>query len=426
MKFSMRAPVAGFLGSRTFTSLRKHYNYRLYFSGQFLSQVGTWLQSAAMAWLVLQLTHSAFAVGLLAFWQFGPYALLGLFGGALADRMDHRKTLIATQVALALCSTIIAILTLTNTVVLWEAYAIAAMRGLSLVLNNPSRQAFIFQMVGREELPNAIALNSSLANATRILGPGIGGILIASFGVGVCFAIDALSYVAVIIALLLMRVDELLKQEQGRRTTMWTSVVEGLRYVRQTPPLRIALIMFTVIAMVCINFSVLLPLLASDTLHAGAEVYGLLTACFGAGALAGALISASIGRATWPVLLVGAAGFGLGEFLLAPQRTVVGAVLLLLATGICYTIYTSTTNALVQLSAPPYLQGRVAGLYSYIFAGSSPFGALLAGSLAAQGGTDLAFLVAGVVALGSALFGLLMWRRLRVRPEMAETVAKSA
>ena len=426
MKFSMRAPVAGFLGSRTFTSLRKHYNYRLYFSGQFLSQVGTWLQSAAMAWLVLQLTHSAFAVGLLAFWQFGPYALLGLFGGALADRMDHRKTLIATQVALALCSTIIAILTLTNTVVLWEAYAIAAMRGLSLVLNNPSRQAFIFQMVGREELPNAIALNSSLANATRILGPGIGGILIAAFGVGVCFAIDALSYVAVIIALLLMRVDELMKQEQGRRTTMWTSVVEGLRYVRETPPLRIALIMFTVIATVCINFSVLLPLLASDTLHAGAEIYGLLTACFGAGALAGALISASIGRATWPVLLVGAAGFGLGEFLLAPQRTVVGAVLLLLATGICYTIYTSTTNALVQLSAPPYLQGRVAGLYSYIFAGSSPFGALLAGSLAAQGGTDLAFLVAGVVALGSALFGLLMWRRLRARPEATETVAKSA
>ena len=426
MKFSMRAPVAGFLGSRTFTSLRKHYNYRLYFSGQFLSQVGTWLQSAAMAWLVLQLTHSAFAVGLLAFWQFGPYALLGLFGGALADRMDHRKTLIATQVALALCSTIIAILTLTNTVVLWEAYAIAAMRGLSLVLNNPSRQAFIFQMVGREELPNAIALNSSLANATRILGPGIGGILIAAFGVGVCFAIDALSYVAVIIALLLMRVDELMKQEQGRRTTMWTSVVEGLRYVRQTPPLRIALIMFTVIAMVCINFSVLLPLLASDTLNAGAEVYGLLTACFGAGALAGALISASIGRATWPVLLVGAAGFGLGELLLAPQRSVVGAVLLLLATGICYTIYTSTTNALVQLSAPPYLQGRVAGLYSYIFAGSSPFGALLAGSLAARGGTDLAFVVAGVVALGSARFGLLMWRRLRARPEAAEVVAKSA
>lgn len=425
MKFSMRAPVAGIIGSRTFTSLRKHYNYRLYFGGQFLSQIGTWLQSAAMAWLVLELTHSAFAVGLLAFWQFGPYALLGLFGGALADRMDHRKTLIATQVALALCSTTIAILTLTHTVVLWEAYAIAAMRGLSLVLNNPSRQAFIFQMVGREELPNAIALNSSLANATRILGPGVGGILIAAFGVGVCFAIDALSYIAVIIALLMMRVNELLEQEQGQRTTMLRSVIEGLNYVRRTPPLAVALAMFTIIAMVCINFSVLLPLLASETLHAGAEVYGLLTACFGAGALAGALISASIGRATWPVLLAGAAGFGLGELLLAPQRTVVGAVLLLLATGICYTIYTSTTNAMVQLSAPPYLQGRVAGLYSYIFAGSSPFGALLAGSLAARGGTDLAFLVAGGTAVASALFGLIMWRRLRARPEANEAPAQT-
>lgn len=416
MRFSLRTPAATILGGRTFTSLRNHYNYRLYFSGQFLSQIGTWLQSAAMAWLVLQLSHSAFDVGLLAFWQFGPYALLGLFGGALVDRLDHRNTLIFTQVTLALCSSIIAVLTLTHVVTLWEAYAIAAMRGLALVLNNPSRQAFIFQMVGREELPNAIALNSSLANATRILGPGIGGILIASFGVGVCFAIDALSYVAVIVALLLMRVSELLPQERARQTTMWTSVVEGLRYVRQTPPLLVALTMFTVIAVVCINFSVLLPLVASDTLRAGAEVYGLLTACFGLGALAGALIAASIGRVRWRVLLLSAAGFGLGELLLAPQRSVVGAVLLLVATGICYTIYTATTNALVQLSAPPYLQGRVAGLYSYIFAGSSPFGALIAGSLAASGGTDLAFLVAGGTAIVTAAFGGITWLRIRTPP----------
>ncbi len=426
MRFPLRAPAAAIIGGRTFASLRKHYNYRLYFSGQFLSQIGTWLQSAAMAWLVLQLSHSAFDVGLLAFWQFGPYALLGLFGGALTDRLDHRNTLIFTQVALALCSGTIAVLTLAHVVTLWEAYAIAAMRGLALVLNNPSRQAFIFQMVGREELPNAIALNSSLANATRILGPGIGGILIASFGVGVCFVIDALSYVAVIVALLLMHADELLPVERGQRRTMWTSVVEGLRYVWRTPPLLVALTMFTFIAVVCINFTVLLPLVASDTLRAGAEVFGLLTACFGAGALAGALISASIGRVSWPVLLGSAAGFGLGEMLVAPQRTVLGAVLLLVATGIFYTIYTSTTNALVQLSAPPYLQGRVAGLYSYIFAGSSPLGALIAGGLAARGGTDLAFLVAGATALACAIFGLIMWSRLRTRPEPQAVAATPA
>lgn len=208
--------------------------------------------------------------------------------------------------------------------------------------------------------------------------------------------------------------------------TMWSSVVEGLRYVRQTPPLRIALAMFTVIAIVCINFTVLLPLVASNTLHAGAEVYGLLTACFGAGALSGALISASIGRVSWPVLLISAAGFGLGEMLLAPQNTVVGAVLLLVMTGIFYTMYTSTTNALVQLSAPPYLQGRVAGLYSYIFAGSSPFGALIAGSLAESGGTLLAFLVAGGTAIACAACGLIMWRRIRTQAEPGDVVSVPA
>ncbi len=398
-------------GGRTFASLRHHHNYRLYFFGQFLSQIGTWLQSAAMAWLVLELTHSAFAVGLLSFWQFGPYALLGLFGGAFSDRLDHRVTLIATQAALALCSGTIAVLTLTHTVVVWEAYAIAAARGTVLIFNNPSRQAFIFQMVGRKELPNAIALNSSLANATRILGPGIGGILIAAFGVGICFSIDAVSYVAVIVALLLMRISELLPIERGERQTVLRGVGEGLRYVRETPTLLLALTMFLFICMVSINFSVLLPLLASDTLRSGAQVYGALTACFGLGALIGALVSAWLGRATWRILLLSAAAFGLGELVLAPQRTVIGAVLLLLLTGVAYTLYTSNTNSLVQLAAPARLQGRIAGLYSYIFAGTSPLGALIAGGLAERGGTALAFVVAGGTALGFAGLGAVLRRR---------------
>lgn len=398
-------------GLRTFSSLRTHYNYRLYFYGQFLSQIGTWLQSAAMAWLVLQLTHSAFAVGLLAFWQFGPYALLGLFGGAISDRMDHRVTLIATQIALAVCSAIMAVLTLTHIVTVWDAYAIAALRGLVLILNNPSRQAFIFQMVGREELPNAIALNSSLANATRILGPGVGGILIAAFGVGICFSIDAVSYVAVIVSLLVMHVGELLSIEQHGQPAVLRSIGEGLGYVRRTPTVLLVLTMFLFICIASINFSVLLPLLAQDTLRSGAEVYGLLTACFGVGALTGGLISASLGRATWRVLLVSAAGFGAGEVILAPQRSVVGAILLLVITGIFYTLYTSNSNSMVQMSTPGYLQGRVAGLYSYIFAGTSPFGALLVGLLADRGGTQLAFFVAGAMALVFAAFGYVMLRR---------------
>ena len=412
MNKPVHLPGGAFFSNRTFASLRQHYNYRLYFSGQFLSLIGTWLQSAAMAWLVLELTHSAFAVGVLTFCQFGPYLVLGLFGGALSDRLDHRKTLILTQIALAVCSAIMAVLTLLQIVTVWEACVIAAMRGTILVMNNPSRQAFIFQMVGRKELPNAIALNSSVANATRIIGPGLGGLLIAAFGVGICFSIDALSYVAVVIALLAMHVDELLPGDHRGKLTIWRGMNEGLAYVFQNATIWVALVIFLVISTTAINFNVLLPLIASNTLHAGPQVYGLLTACFGAGALTGALISASLGKATWPILLLGATGFGASEVVLALQHSVIGAVLLLLATGIFYTLYTSNTNTIVQLAAPSYLQGRVAGLYSYIFAGSNAPGSLLAGTLADVGGTQLAFLVAGGAALASAAFGITrLWHK---------------
>lgn len=408
--------AAGRVGMRTFASLREHRNYRLYFSGQFLSQIGTWLQSAAMAWLVLQLTHSGIAVGLLSFWQFGPYAVLGLFGGAISDRLDHRVTLIATQVGLALCSAVMAVLTLTHVVTVWEAYAIAAVRGLILILNNPARQAFIFQMVGRKELPNAIALNSSVANATRILGPGVGGVLIATFGVGICFSIDAISYVAVILSLLSMNVGELLPLERRGRLPVLQGTAEGLGYVRNTPVISIALTMFACICIACINFSVVLPLVASETLHSGAEVYGLLTAVFGAGAMLGALVSASIGRASLRLVLMSAAAFGLGELALAPQRTLIGVTLLLALSGVAYTLYTSNTNALVQLSAPGYVQGRVAGLYSYIFSASNPVGALLDGVLADRSSTEAVFVVGGATALVCAALGSIAGIRLRSQP----------
>jgi MFS family permease len=411
MRSLLQAPKASLFRVRTFNSLRLHYNYRLFFSGQFLSQTGTWLQNAAMAWLVLELTHSALAVGVLAFWQFGPYVVLGLFGGALSDRFDHRRTLVYTQISLGFCSALAAALTLTHVVTLWEMYAIAATRGLILVMNNPSQQAFIVQMVGRKELPNAIALNSSVINATRILGPGLGGLLIAAFGVGVCFSIDAISYGAVVIALLFMHVNELLPIERGeRQLTVLQGVGEGLRFVRRTPPVLLALTLFLFICLVSINFTVLLPLVASDTLNAGANVFGFLTACFGAGALIGALVSASIGRGSWAILLVGAAGFGISEGMLALQHTVIGALVFLIITGIFYTLYTSNTNTLVQLSTPGFLQGRVVGLYSYIFAGSNSLGALIAGGLAALGGTELAFLAAGATALVCAISGAIAMR----------------
>jgi MFS family permease len=385
------------LSGRTFRSLQLHRNYRLYFFGQLVSQAGSWLQNAAQAWLVLELTHSAVALGLLTFWQFGPYALFGLFGGAITDMLDARRTLVATQIALAITAVLLAVLTLTHAITVWEIDAIAASRGIVLVFNNPSRQAFIVQLVGRDELPNAIALNSSVANATRIVGPGLGGLLIAAAGVGICFAINAASFIAVIVALLAMRVDELHVADTRRVSkNVVRNLHEGLAYAWHAPQVLIVLAVMFVISLLGINFNVVMPLLASRTLDAGPQVFGFLTASFGAGALIGALLSATIGRTGWRLVFVAGAGFALMQIALAPMRSVEGCVVLLVVMGIFYTLYTSNSNTMVQLAAPPALQGRIAGLYSYIFTGTNPIGALIVGSLCAQGGTTLAFTVAGV------------------------------
>ncbi len=404
-----RAP----LSSRTFKSLSLHRNYRLYFAGQFVSQTGTWLQGAAQAWLVLQLTHSPVALGLLAFWQFGPYAIFGLVGGAVTDMLDARKALLATQTGFALCAVALAALTMSHVITVWEIYAIAGVRGIVLVFDNPSRQALIVQLVGRDELPNAIALNSSVANATRILGPGLGGILIAAVGVGLCFALNAASYIAVLLALLAMRVHELYPLLGARKSrSLIRNLGEGLAYARATPQVLVVLVVLLVISILGINFNVVLPLLASQTLRSGPEVYGLLSACFGAGALVGALLAATLGRSGWLMVLGAAAAFSASQIVLSPLHSVIGCVLVLFGMGVFYTLYTANSNAMVQLAAPGALQGRVAGLYSYIFAGSSPIGALVAGWLCKEGGTSLNFLVAGIGGVAAAAIAATwVWNR---------------
>src|SRR5581483_2477552 len=320
--------------ARTFDSLRKHRNYRLYFGGQVISVTGTWVQNVAQAWLVVELTHSAVAVGLLAVCQFGPYAVLGLVGGVLTDRLDYRRVLLGTQSAMMLTAAALGALALLHAVQPWMVDAIAAANGLVLVLDTPARQSFTIQMVGRRELPNAVALTSSLFNASRIMGPGLGGLIIATTGVGICFVINAASFLAVLGGLLLMRPEELYPVARAERgESMLHAVLAGLRYVRQTPRVSLVLTMLLVVATVGINFNVLLPLLASRTLRSGPEVFGLLSATFGAGALAGALLAASMARAMMPLIVAAAAGFGVFELLLAPQTTVAGAVVLLVLVG---------------------------------------------------------------------------------------------
>jgi len=386
------------INRRAFASLRMHRNYRLYFLGQAVSQSGTWIDKVAQAWLVLALTHSAFAVGVLAACQFVPFSVLGLMAGVIVDRLDTWRTVIVTQAIRMVIAATLAGVVLAGVVQVWMVYTLAVLTGLVLVLDAPSRQQLTFKMVGRDELPNAVALNSSLFNAARIVGPGIGGLLIAAFGVGPAFAINAASFVAVLGGLLLMDTSKLVAfAPREHLPTLLASLREGISYARESPHVRLVLTMLVAISTIAMNFNVLLPVLAGRTLDSGPGVFGLIAACFGAGALVGGLLSAALSRASWKAIVAGAGGLGLAELVLAPQHSLGPAVVLLFIAGVCFTLYTANSNAVLQLRAPDHLRGRVIGFYYFAFNGLAPLGGILTGWLAATGGTELAFAVAGTV-----------------------------
>ena len=388
------------LNDRTFASLRRHRNYRLFFTGQLISVSGTWMQNIGLAWLVVELTHSPIAVGALAFCRFIPFTVFGLFAGVLADRIDNRRLVIATQATSMALSAVLATLVLTGTATLWMVYVLAVLSSCAIVFDAPGRQALTFQMVGRQELPNAVALNASLFNGSRVIGPALAGVIIAAWGVGACFAINTISFLAVLTSLLLMREAELVPVERvGEPPKVFRGIREGLGYVRRSPQMRLVLAVVTVVSTVGFNFHVILPLLASETLESGPEVFGILSACFGAGALLGALLSAAIGRASWKVLVLGTGGFSVALLGLALVDSILPAAALLFVTGACFTLWTSNANSILQLGAPDHLRGRIVSLYLWAFAGLAPIGGLLAGWLTDVGGTPLAFGVAGVTGL---------------------------
>ncbi len=392
---------------RTFASLRRHRNYRLFFGGQVVSVTGSWMQNIATAWLLLQLTGSPIAVGVLALCQFLPFTLFSLPAGVLLDRIDPRRAIIVTQALSLVFAAALAAITLGGVVTPWMLYVLAVLRGTVLVVDNPGRQALTFQLVGRDELPNAVALNSSLFNGARIIGPALGGIVVATAGAGACFALNAASFLAVLASLFLIREDDLypLDREDGEVPGLVDGTREAFAYVRRTPAAAVVLTTVFVTSVLAFNFNVLLPVLAKQTLEGGPGAFGILSACFGAGALVGALAAASLSRASATIFLGGAGLFGLGELLLAPVGSLTGACALLLVTGGAFTVWTSNSNAVLQLGAPGRLRGRVLGLYYLAFNGSMPFGGILAGWLAATGGTELAFAVGGAGALVAALAG---------------------
>jgi MFS family permease len=409
----MTAALAA-LNSRTFSSLRNHRNYRLFFTGQIVSVSGTWMQDTALPWLVLSLTHSPVYVGLLVFARYSPFMLFGLFSGVYADRFDNRRVVIITQASSMLVAGGLAVLAFSGIHEVWPYFVLAFLGGAALVFDAPNRHALTFQLVGRDELPNAVALNSSLFNAGRVVGPAVGGVLIAAVGVGWCFAINAGSFFAVLAALLLMRPSELYSLERTAHGKTGAAIREGFAYVWRTPHVLLVLAITVVVSATGFNFRVLLPVLASKTLHAGAEVFGVLFACFGVGALLGALASAALSRASWKALILGSAGFSGAMLLLAPMRNEVIAGALLVVIGFCFSTWTANSQTILQLTAPDRLRGRVLGLYLFVFAGLSPVGGLLAGWLADVGGTELAFAVAGIAGLAVTALAVVRLRDIRL------------
>lgn len=381
----------------------RHRNFRLFWSGQLVSLIGTWMQGVAQGWLVLELTNDPLALGLVAAAQFTPVIVFGLFAGVLADAVSKRAALIVTQVAAMVLALVLGLLVLFGLVEVWHVFVLAVLLGLVNAVDMPVRQAFSVEMVGREDIANAVALNSAVFNGTRIIGPAIAGLLIATVGLAVCFLLNAVSYVAVIAGLLLMRRSELAPVPPSGLQRNVRSVVdqltEGLRYVRDEPTIRLCLAVLGIVATVALNFQVLLPLLARDVLGGGADTFGFLMAASGIGSLTSSLQIAFGLRPTLRLLLVGAGAVGVAVIGLAISRSLVVSLGLMLLSGWGLIAMAATTNTIIQLSTPDALRGRVMSVYTTAFAGSVPIGGLFAGSVAAAAGAPAALAVGGVLTL---------------------------
>jgi len=396
---------------RITSSLAKHRNYRLFFIGQLVSLTGTWMQDVALPWLVYNETKSPFAVGLLIFFRFVPFLVLGLFAGVLADRIDNRRMLIATQSISMTLAFVLAALAFTDSPAIWAIYIVAILGGGGVMIEAPSRQAFVYQLVGREELPNAIALNASLFNAARAVGPALGGVLIAVVGVGWCFAFNAVSFMAVLAMLLLMRASELFPvARDGEPQPTLIAIRDGVSYVWGSPLMRTIVICTAAMSLAGFNFRVLVPSLAADVFNASALVFGALYASFGIGATLGALVVAGRGRASWKAFSLGAAGLGLSSLGIAVIGGIPAAIVLLFAAGISFTTWVANGQSLLQLASPDRLRGRVVSIYIFVFAGLMPVSAVAEGWVADKLGTRFAFAFAGVAGLLAAGYA---FRRLR-------------
>ena len=389
----------------------RHRNFRLFFSGQSVSLIGTWITRIATSWLVYRLTHSAMLLGLVGFCGQIPTLLLAPVAGVLVDRWDRHRILIWTQAMSALQSLALALLALTGTITVGWVLALQVVQGLINAFDTPARQAFVVHMVDdREDLPNAIALNSTMVNGSRIIGPSIGGIIIAAVGEGWCFMIDAVSYMAVIASLLAMRLAPLPRRERGGAIV--NELRTGFQYVTRFMPVRTALLLLALVSLMGMPYTVLMPVIATQTLHGGAHTLGFLMTASGLGAVAGALYLASrrsvigLGR----VMVLATLAFGVGLVAFSQARTLWVALLVLPVVGAGMMIEMASTNTILQTIVEEELRGRVMAFYTMAFLGTAPIGSLLAGIVANRVGASPTILLGGVACIAGGI-----WRALRLR-----------
>ena len=392
---------------KTFSSL-KIRNYRLYFIGQGISLCGTWMQMVAQAWLVLQITNSGTALGLVLALQYLPILLLAPGGGVVADRFNKRKVLYFTQSGSAVVALVLGILVATGVVRLWMVFVLATSLGLLNAVDNQTRQSFIHEMVGGDELRNAVTLNSIEVNLTRVIGQAIAGALIVGVGIAPCFFINAGSYAAVLLCLFLMRKTELSSSAPIARAM--GQLREGFSYVRRTPVLRDVLVMMAIIGTLTFEFGVALPLMAKFTFHSGARGLALLTAFMGAGAVLGGLATAGR-RSTAPrgLISVGFA-FGATVILASMAPSLLLCVLAMVLVGVFSVIFISLGNTILQLDSAPTMRGRVMALWAVAFLGSTTIGGPVVGWIGTHAGPRWGLAVGGVAALAAGLYGLIAMR----------------
>jgi MFS family permease len=387
------------------TTLRalRHRNFQLFFSGQLISLTGTWMQSVAQAWLVYSMTKSPLLLGSVGFASQIPVFLVAPFGGITADRVNRQRLIITTQICALILAGVLAWLTLSGRVQVWHIFLLAALLGIVNAFDIPGRQAFLVDMVGKEDLMNAIALNSSMFNGARVVGPAVAGILVAKIGEGWCFAANSISYIAVIIGLLLMHVQS---HPRISKHSPIEDIIEGFRWVNQTKIIRSLLILIGLVSLVGMPYTVLMPVFADKILHGGARGLGILMGATGVGALFGALTLAAKtgikGLGRW--IVITCAGLGVSLFCFSFSTSFWLSAVFLLPAGYSMMLQMACSNTLIQSMVPDQLRGRVMSVYSMMFMGMAPFGAFFGGALAHRVGAPITVAVGGIVCVFGAIW----------------------